>query len=251
MPVHVETDGAVTTIVLDRPDRRNAIDRAHAELLADAVRAFEADEAASVAVLTGAGGHFCAGADLREIAAGQPNRVEDDGDGPLGPTRMQTEKPILAAIEDSAVAGGLELACWCDLRVASTTARLGVFCRRWGVPLIDGGTIRLPRLIGQSHALDLILTGREVGADEAMRMGLVNRVVPAGQARARATELARAIAAHPQTCLRGDRASVLEQWSLPLPEALRNELRHGRRALAHESMTGAKDFLGRPRDPRR
>jgi len=247
MPVHVETDGPVTTIELHRPERRNAIDRAHAQQLADAVRNFEADPSARVAVLTGAAGHFCAGADLHAVAEGRANRVEDDGDGPLRPTRMRTSRPILAAIEGYAVAGGLELACWCDLRVASTTARLGVFCRRWGVPLIDGGTVRLPRLIGQSHALDLILTGREIDADEAFRMGLVNRVVPAGQARQAAVVLAHQIAAHPQICLRGDRASVLEQWSLPHDQALRNELQHGRRALQSETRAGAQAFSGRER----
>ncbi|TVQ94652.1 MAG: crotonase/enoyl-CoA hydratase family protein [Deltaproteobacteria bacterium] len=245
MPVHLERNGAVTTIILDRPEVRNAVDRAHAEALADAVRRFEADEGAAVAVLWGNGGHFCAGADLKAIAAGQPNRVEPTGDGPMGPTRMRTRKPVIAAISGYAVAGGLELACWCDLRIVEESAVLGVFCRRWGVPLIDGGTIRLPRLIGQARALDLILTGRPVRAQEAVQIGLATRVVPDGEARARAEALAAEIAQHPQRCLRGDRASVLEQWSLPEGVALQVELGHGIEALRAESVAGATAFTER------
>ena len=247
MPVRVERSGPVTTVVLDRPSVRNAVDRDHAEALADAFRAFEADESADVAVLWGAGGHFCAGADLQAVAAGRPNRVEPDGDGPMGPSRLLLDKPVIAAIEGYAVAGGLELALWCDLRVASEAATLGVFCRRWGVPLIDGGTVRLPRLIGLSHALDLILTGREVPAEEARAIGLVNRVVPAGQARAAAEALARQIAAHPQICLRGDRRSAYEQFALDLDTALANELQHGMQALQAETLDGARAFTARRR----
>lgn len=242
MPVHLEREGAVATIILDRPEVRNAVDRAHAQALAEAVRAVEADDQISVAVLWGAGGHFCAGADLKAIAAGKPNRVEPTGDGPMGPTRMRTTKPVIAAISGYAVAGGLELACWCDLRVVEQSAILGVFCRRWGVPLIDGGTVRLPRLIGQSRAMDLILTGRPVHADEALQIGLANRLVPDGTARAAAEALAAEIAAHPQRCLRGDRASVLEQWALPSEIALQVELAHGLDALENESVRGATSF---------
>lgn len=245
MPITVHQNGPVTTLILDRPAVRNAIDRAHALALAEAVRAFEADRSAQVAVLCGAGGHFCAGADLKAIAEGEPNRVEASGDGPLGPTRVQTTKPIIAAIAGYAVAGGLELACWCDLRVVEESAILGVFCRRWGVPLIDGGTVRLPRLIGQSHALDLLLTGRPIGAAEAYRMGLANRVVPDGTARQAAEALATRIAESPQTCLRGDRASVLQQWSLPEPLALQNELRHGLLAMEESAQAGAQAFVDR------
>ena len=197
MGVRVERVGAVTTVVLDRVDARNAVDGPTARALADAFRAFEADPDAAVAVLWGAGGTFCAGADLKAIGTPSGNRVEPEGDGPMGPTRMTLSKPVIAAISGYAVAGGLELALWCDLRVAESDATLGVFCRRWGVPLIDGGTVRLPRLIGESRAMDLILTGRPVPADEAYTMGLVNRLVPPGQARAAAEELAAAIARHP------------------------------------------------------
>lgn len=242
--VRVERSGPVLTVVLDRLAVKNAVDRATAEALADAFRAFEADEEALVAVLWGAGGTFCAGADLKAIAAGRPNRVAPDGDGPMGPSRMRLHKPVIAAIAGHAVAGGLELALWCDLRVAEQDAVLGVFCRRWGVPLIDGGTVRLPRLIGTSRALDLILTGRPVGADEALQMGLVNRVVPSGTAREAAEALAREIAAFPQTCMRGDRASVYEQWDLDFDEALANELRHGEKAL-REAVAGATRFTKR------
>src|SRR5262249_35258173 len=193
------------TVILSRPEVRNAVDRAHAEALADAFRAFEADDAAHVAVLFGEGGNFCAGADLKAMRAGQPNQVEPTGDAPMGPTRFLLRKPVVAAVAGYAVAGGLELALWCDLRVAEQDAVFGVFCRRWGIPLIDGGTVRLPRLIGLSRALDLILTGRGVRADEALAMGLANRVVPRGQARAAAEALAQELAALPQLCLRNDR----------------------------------------------
>ncbi|HYA09300.1 MAG TPA: crotonase/enoyl-CoA hydratase family protein, partial [Gaiellaceae bacterium] len=201
MSVRSERFGPVTTVVLDRPEARNAVDREHAEALADAFRAFEADDEALVAVLWGAGGTFCAGADLKRM----DNRTEPEGDGPMGPSRLALSKPVIAAVAGHAVAGGLELALWCDLRVVEEDAVLGVFCRRWGVPLIDGGTVRLPRLVGLSHALDLILTGRAVGAEEALRIGLANRVVPAGQAREEAEALARQIAAFPPRCVLSDR----------------------------------------------
>jgi enoyl-CoA hydratase len=225
--VRVEHDGPVTVVTIDRPAARNAVDRVTAEELSAAFRAFDGDPSRAVAVLTGAGGVFSAGADLKALAAGTPNRVAPDGDGPLGPTRMLLSKPVVAAVEGHAVAGGLELALWCDLRVAARDAVFGVFCRRWGVPLIDGGTVRLPRIVGMGHALDLILTGRGVSGDEAQRMGLVTRLVERGAALDAAVELARTIAAFPQQCLRGDRLSAHEQWSLPLDAALANELRHG------------------------
>ncbi|HEX3647007.1 MAG TPA: crotonase/enoyl-CoA hydratase family protein [Pseudonocardiaceae bacterium] len=242
MTVTTERIGAVTTVVLSRPDVRNAVDAATAAELADAFRAFEADESASVAVLYGEGGTFCAGADLKAVAAGRPNRVEPDGDGPMGPTRLRLTKPIVAAVAGHAVAGGLELALWCDLRVAEEDAVFGVFCRRWGVPLIDGGTVRLPRLIGTSRAMDLILTGRPVDAAEALAIGLANRVVPTGTARAEAEGLAAEIAAFPQTCLRHDRLSVLEQEGLPEADALGGEFRHGLVSLAADSVAGAGRF---------
>ncbi len=231
-PVRAERSGAVLTVVLDRPAARNAVDGPTAAALADAFRAFDADESLSVAVLWGAGGTFCAGADLKAMTTPRSNRVAEDGDGPMGPTRMRLTKPVIAAVSGYAVAGGLELALWCDLRVVEQDATLGVFCRRWGVPLIDGGTVRLPRLIGESRAMDLILTGRPVGASEALEMGLANRVVPTGRARTAAEELAASLAALPQTCLRHDRLSALEQWGLPEEEALANELGHGRASLA-------------------
>lgn len=242
MAVHVQQVGATTVVTLDRPDRRNAVDRDHADALAAAFRAFDADDTQSVAVLTGAGGTFCAGADLQAIAAGRPNRVEADGDGPMGPTRLRLGKPVIAAIEGHAVAGGLELAVWCDLRVAAEDAVLGVFCRRFGVPLIDGGTVRIPRLIGTARALDLILTGRPVPAPEALSMGLVSRVCPPGEALPVALELAAALAALPQLCLRHDRLSVLEQEDLDFDAAMANELVHGRVALARETVAGATRF---------
>jgi enoyl-CoA hydratase len=243
MPVRVEKQGPVTTVILSRPDVRNAVDRAHAEALADAFRAYEADDGACAAVLFGEGGHFCAGADLKAVAAGTPNRLEPTGDAPMGPTRFLLRKPVIAAVAGYAVAGGLELACWCDLRVVEEDATLGVFCRRWGVPLIDGGTVRLPRLIGLSRALDLILTGRAVRADEALAMGLANRVVPRGQARAAAEQLAAELAALPQLCLRNDRLSAYEQFGMTLPEAMDNEFHHGWTSLAHAG-EGIDRFAG-------
>lgn len=240
--VRCESSGPVLTVTIERPEVRNAVDRETALALADAFRGFDADDSLSVAVLTGAGGSFCAGADLKAVSRGDPNRVEPDGDGPMGPSRLRLTKPVVAAIEGYAVAGGLELALWCDLRVAAEDAVLGVFCRRWGVPLIDGGTVRLPRLVGHSRAMDLILTGRPVPADEALAMGLVNRIAPAGQALAAAQALAAEIAAFPQVCLRGDRASALEQWGLEEDDALAGELRHGVRALEAEAVIGATRF---------
>ena len=241
--VRVETSGPVTTVILDRRERRNAVDRATAEALADAFRAFEADPAARVGVLWGDHGTFCAGADLKAMTDGTPNRVAEDGDGPMGPTRMLLGKPVIGAIAGHAVAGGLELALWCDLRVAEADAVLGVFCRRWGVPLIDGGTIRLPRIIGLGRALDLILTGRGVGAEEALAIGLVNRVVPRGEARAAAEALAAELAALPQVALRADRLSAYEQHDLSLEAALANELARGQAALV-EGLAGAARFAG-------
>jgi enoyl-CoA hydratase len=217
----------VTTVVIDRPEVRNAVDGPTAAALAEAFRAFDADDGASVAVLCGEGGTFCAGADLKAVGGPSGNRTEPDGDGPMGPTRMRLAKPVIAAIAGHAVAGGLELAVWCDLRVAEEDAVLGVFCRRWGVPLIDGGTVRLPRLIGLSRALDMILTGRPMGAVEALQVGLVNRVVPRGQARAAARELGAQLATLPQGCLRSDRMSALESAGLGEDDAMANEFRHG------------------------
>ena len=244
MSVRVEKQGAITTVVLSRPQARNAVDPATAKALAYAFRAFDADSEASVAVLFGEGGTFCAGADLKAFAEGAYDRVPAEGDGPMGPSRLLLDKPVIAAVEGYAVAGGLELALWCDLRVAAEDATFGVFCRRWGVPLIDGGTVRLPRLIGLSRALDLILTGRAVNAQEALQMGLANRVVPEGAARAAAEELAREIASFPQLCLRTDRRSAHEQVDLVFPDAMQNELRHGLRALAAGAREGAKRFVG-------
>jgi enoyl-CoA hydratase len=244
MSVRVDSDGPVTTVTIDRPEARNAVDRDTAEALADAFRAFDADGSASVAVLTGAGGHFCAGADLKAVGEGRGNRVEAVGDGPMGPSRMRLSKPVLAAIEGYAVAGGLELAVWADLRVAARDAVLGVFCRRWGVPLIDGGTVRLPRLIGESRAMDLVLTGRAVPAPEALEMGLVNRLSEPGEALAVAQHLAAEIAAFPQTCARQDRLSMLEQWDLPEQEALDVELAHGLVSLRADALEGATRFAG-------
>ena len=242
MPVLIQKDGPVTVVTLSRPQVRNAVDRPTARELADAFGAFDADENARVAVLAGDQGQFCAGADLKKIAAGRPNRIEPDGNGPMGPTRMVLSKPVIAAIAGYAVAGGLELALWCDMRVMEEDAVLGVFCRRWGVPLIDGGTVRLPRLIGLSRALDLILTGRPVEAGEALQMGLVNRVVPTGKARQAAPELARQIAAFPQTCLRGDRISAIEQFDLPFKQALANKFKKGLHSLEKEAGEGASRF---------
>jgi enoyl-CoA hydratase len=240
--VYVEKNGPVTTVVLSRPEVRNAIDRDTAAALTDAFQAFDADETARVAVLYGDHGTFCAGADLKAIAAGTPNRIEPMGDGPLGPTRLLLQKPVIAAMAGYAVAGGLELALWCDLRVMEEDAVLGVFCRRWGVPLMDGGTVRLPRLIGLSRALDLILTGRPVDATEALNIGLVHRVVPKGTSRQAAEALARELARFPQTCLRSDRRSAYEQANLSLDAALSNEFNHGLKALQTESVAGAQRF---------
>jgi enoyl-CoA hydratase len=241
--VMVEREGPVTVVTIDRPERRNAVDGPTAAALAEAFRTFDADSGASVAVLTGAGGAFCAGADLKAIAAGEPLLVAPDGDGPMGPTRLRLSKPVLAAIEGPAVAGGLELALWCDLRVAAEHAVLGVFSRRAGVPLIDLGTIRLPRLVGHGRAMDLILTGRGVGAAEALAIGLVDRVVPDGAARRAAVALAGELAALPQAALRGDRRSAIEQWGLDDQAAVANELRHGMATLASgESVAGATRF---------
>ncbi len=229
--VRIEREGPVTTIVLSRPERRNAVDGATAAALASAFREFDLDPDAAVAVLHGEGGVFCAGADLKAVGTAEGNRVAADGDGPMGPTRMRLSKPAIAAIAGHAVAGGLELALWCDLRVAEENAVLGVFCRRWGVPLIDGGTVRLPRLIGLSRAMDMVLTGRPVGAPEALEMGLVNRVVAAGQSRAAAEALARELARFPQRCMRQDRLSMLEQAGVDEVAAMANELEHGVRSL--------------------
>jgi enoyl-CoA hydratase len=241
--VKVDHEGPVTVVTIDRPERRNAVDPATATALLEAFTAFDADERSSVAVLTGGGGTFCAGADLRSLADGDRHRVAEDGPGPMGPTRLALGKPVIAAVEGYAVAGGLELAVWCDLRVASVDAAFGVFCRRFGVPLIDGGTVRLPRLIGQGRALDLILTGREVGAEEALAMGLVNRVVPAGTARAAAVTWGRELDALPQTCLRNDRLATLEQWGLPVNDALRVEFHHGLASLrSPDADAGAARF---------
>jgi enoyl-CoA hydratase len=250
--VRVEKQGPVTTVVLSRPDVRNAVDGPTADALAAAFLEFERDESASVAVLWGEGGTFCAGADLKAIASGRGNRIQPieadrgdrlAGDAPMGPTRMLLSKPVIGAISGYAVAGGLELALWCDLRVAEETAVFGVFCRRWGVPLIDGGTVRLPRLIGQSRALDLILTGRPVDAREALAIGLANRVVPAGEAREAAEALAHEIARFPQICMKQDRSSVYEQWPLDFIGAMRNEFDHGLSTLrSGEAVSGAGRF---------
>lgn len=244
--VSYRLDGPVAVVTIHRPERRNAVDGATAQGLYDAFKRFDADEAASVAVLTGEGGNFCAGADLKGVASGKGNPLHEDGDlGPMGPTRLQLSKPVIAAIEGYAVAGGIELACWADLRVAGESTTFGVFCRRFGVPLIDLGTVRLPRLIGASRAMDLILTGRPVGAAEALSMGLANRVVPDGQALAAAIELAGQIAAFPQGCLRRDRRSALEQWSLSWDEASANEFQLGLETLrSGETAAGAARFAG-------
>ncbi|MES3013608.1 MAG: crotonase/enoyl-CoA hydratase family protein [Pseudomonadota bacterium] len=252
--VLVHRDGPIWTVTLNRPGVRNAVDGETAHLLARAFRDFDADADACVAILQGAGGQFCAGADLKAVASGfaadnntasraNPLDADMNADGPMGPTRLQLSKPVIAAVEGHAVAGGLELALWCDLRVAGDTATFGVYCRRFGVPLIDGGTVRLPRLIGESRALDLILTGRAVAADEALALGLANRVVPAGEALNAALELATQIAAFPQQCLRNDRASVAAQNGLPLRDALAQEFALGLRTLqSGESVSGAQRF---------
>jgi enoyl-CoA hydratase len=244
MTVHYETDATTAVVTIDRPEARNAVDGPTAAALADAFRRFDADESLSVAILTGSSGVFCAGADLKSVGTPNGNQMNRDGDGPMGPSRMDLSKPVIAAIEGHAVAGGLELAIWCDLRVAASDAVLGVFCRRWGVPLIDGGTFRLPRLIGESRAMDLILTGRAVAADEALSFGLVNRVVEPGTALEAAKELASQIAAFPQLCLRSDRASARGHWSMSEAEAITAEHDHGLPTLLAESLEGAARFAG-------
>lgn len=243
MPIKIEKNGAITTIIINRPQVRNAVDGPTAQALADAFRAFEQDSTAKVAVLYGEQ-TFCAGADLGAVASGENrNRLEAEGDGPMGPSRMLLSKPVIAAIEGHAVAGGLELALWCDLRVAADDATLGVFCRRFGVPLIDGGTVRLPRLIGMSRAMDLILTGRPVSAQEAFDIGLVNRICAQGDARHTAEQLALEISAFPSFCMQQDRLSAYQQWQLPLQEALGNEFELGMDVVrSGETVAGAKRF---------
>jgi enoyl-CoA hydratase len=241
--VKIEREGAVVTVIINRPEVRNAVDNETAEGLAEAFKLFESDDTAKVAVLWGAGGSFCAGADLKSVASGERlSRYKLDGDGPMGPSRLKLTKPVIAAVSGYAVAGGLELAIWCDLRVVEVDATFGVYCRRWGVPLIDGGTVRLPRLIGQSRALDMILTGRAVGADEALSFGLANRVVPKGEARAEAEKLAAEIARFPELCMKLDRASVFRQWELPFDHAMRAEFSAGVEAVRAEGQAGAARF---------
>ena len=243
--VRYETEGPLAIVTIDRPDVRNAVDGETARLLAESFRRFDADPALSVAILAGEGGYFCAGADLKAIsdASGGSVRSAESGDGPLGCTRMLLSKPVIAAVEGFAVAGGLELSLWCDMRVAAEDAVFGVYCRRWGVPLVDGGTVRLPRLIGHSHAMDMILTGRGVSGEEARMMGLANRIVAKGGALAAAKELAGQLAAFPQICMRNDRLSAYEQWGMSLPEAIANEYRHGRKpGEAGETRAGATRF---------
>ncbi|RVW02969.1 crotonase/enoyl-CoA hydratase family protein [Rhodococcus xishaensis] len=242
MPVRSERSGPVTTIVLSRPEARNAVDGPTAAALVDAFRAFDADSSAAVAVLWGEGGTFCAGADLKALGTDRSNEVTPDGEGPMGPTRMRLSKPVIAAVSGHAVAGGLELALWADLRIAESDSVFGVFCRRWGVPLIDGGTVRLPRIVGAGRAMDMVLTGRAVGADEALAIGLVNRVVPTGEARTASEELAAELARFPQTCLREDRMSLLEQEGMCEDEALASEFRHGMVAVTVDALTGAARF---------
>ncbi|MCU1354375.1 MAG: Short-chain-enoyl-CoA hydratase [Acidimicrobiales bacterium] len=246
MSIHEDRHGDVVCITIDRPEVRNAVDRPTAAALADAFRRFDQDASLAVAVLTGAGGTFCSGADLKAVSdpdSGRSNRVTPDGDGPMGPTRMVLGKPVIAAVEGHAVAGGLELALWCDLRVAAEDAVFGVYCRRWGVPLIDGGTVRLPRLIGHAHAMDLILTGRGVAGDEALRLGLATRLTPPGGALDAALALAADLARFPQRCLRSDRRSAYEQWDLPAGEALSNETALGLEVIrSGETREGATRF---------
>ena len=242
-PVSVTRRGAVSIVTIERPQVKNAVDSATAERLRQVFAAFDADDAASVAVLTGSGGTFCAGADLKALAAGDRRPVPDAGPGPMGPTRMTLTKPVIAAVEGHAVAGGLELALWCDLRVAAEDAVFGVFCRRFGVPLCDLGTVRLPRLIGHSRAMDLILTGRAVGGAEALAIGLANRLVPSSQALEAAVALGEELAALPQACLRSDRLSALEQWGLDEEGAAVNEARRGRQVISSgETLAGARRF---------
>lgn len=245
MSVLIERDGPVYTVIINRPQARNAVDPATSQALIEAFTQFDRDPDALVAVFTGAEGTFCAGFDLKAAATpGLVDQYDPAGDGPMGPSRMLLGKPVIAAVEGHAVAGGLELALWCDLRVASETAVFGVFCRRWGVPLIDGGTVRLPRVIGQGRALEMILTGRPIPADEALGWGLANLVVPAGQARAAAEDLARQLARFPQVCMRTDRRSAYEQWDLSLVEALHQEGRRGLEPLRGEARAGAARFVG-------
>lgn len=240
--VEIERDGPVTTVILNRPDVRNAVDNETADGLVEAFQAFEADVDQKVAVLWGRGG-FCAGADLKQVASGERRkRWKMEGDGPMGPSRLALSKPVIAAVAGHAVAGGLELAIWCDMRVAEESAIFGVYCRRWGVPLIDGGTVRLPRLIGQSHALDMILTGRPVDAQEARQMGLANRVVADGEARPAAEALAHELSKFPQLCMNQDRASVYRQWDLPFKHAMSAEFAHGIAAVDAEGQSGAARF---------
>ena len=242
--VEVSDDGPVRIVTLNRPDRRNAVNAPTADALYDTFKAFDADDTAHVAILTGAGGNFCAGADLKAIAEGTPNKFRTEGDfGPMGPSRLALSKPVIAAVDGFAVAGGLELAIWCDLRVVSPSAKFGVFCRRFGVPLIDGGTVRLPRLIGHSRAMDMILTGREVDAGEAMDMGLANYATADETALPRALEVAHQVAAFPQLCMRNDRASAMTQWSLDPETALRAEAGYGWDTITNAGVTdGASEF---------
>lgn len=244
--VRIDRRPPLVVITIDRPEARNAVDRPTAQALADALRAFDADDELAVAILTGAGGTFCAGADLKSVASADPSRMlrlDPEGDGPMGPSRLSLAKPVIAAVEGHAVAGGLELACFCDLRVADESAVFGVFCRRFGVPLIDGGTVRLPRLIGMSRAMDMILTGRPVDAREALAMGLANRVVPRGQALAEAEKLALALAAFPQSCMRSDRASAYAQWGMSEANAIAHEFELGMGTLrSGETLAGAARF---------
>ena len=241
--VNFEIENEIAIVTINRPEVRNAVDYLTAQELASAFRRFDADESLSVGILTGAEGIFCAGADLKAVATARGNLVTPEGDGPLGCSRMLLSKPVIAAVEGFAVAGGLELSLWCDMRVAARDAIFGVYCRRFGVPLIDGGTIRLPRLIGMSNAMDMILTGRGVSGEEALRMGLANRIVEKGVALGSAKELARQIAQFPQRCLRGDRMSAYEAWTMPLKDALANEYRHGIATIqSGETRAGAQRF---------
>jgi enoyl-CoA hydratase len=245
MTVRTERHDSILVVTIDRPERRNAVDAATAAALASAFREFDGDPSLTVAILTGAGGHFCGGADLKALAEGELRPIRSEGDGPMGPTRLRLGKPVIAAIEGYAVAGGLELALWCDLRVASEEAILGVFCRRFGVPLVDLGTVRLPQIVGVGQAMDLILTGRAVHAQEAWAMGLVNRLVPEGQAVQSALELARELSALPQTCMRNDRLSMLESLDMDTQEAMENEVRRGLATLSSgETAAGAARFQG-------
>ena len=243
MPVRYETRDNIAIVTIDRPEVRNAVDSWTGRELAEAFRRFDSDPVLAVAVFTGANGVFCAGADLKAVSEGRPGPERPRGEGPMGPSRMLLSKPVIGAIEGFAVAGGLELALWCDMRVAAEDAVFGVYCRRWGVPLMDGGTVRLPRLIGMSHAMDMILTGRGVSGEGALGMGLANRLVPKGQALPAAIELAQQISAFPQICMRSDRLSAYEQWNVPLEDALRDESRRGREVIdSGETREGATRF---------